>query len=42
MIGGRVIFLPGIAVGRGAVVGAGAVITKNVPDFAVVAEILQE
>jgi len=28
--------LPGITIGRGAVVGAGAVVTKNVPPFTVV------
>lgn len=36
-IGANSTLLPGIVVGREAVVGAGAVVTRNVPDFAVVA-----
>lgn len=35
-IGARVIILPGIRIGTGAVIGAGAVVTKDVPDYAVV------
>lgn len=35
-IGPRAIILPGIKIGKGAVVGAGAVVTKDVPDFAIV------
>lgn len=35
-IGARAIILPGVTIGRGAVVGAGAVVTKKVPSFAVV------
>ena len=35
-IGPRAIILPGVTVGRGAVVAAGAVVTKDVPDFWVV------
>ncbi len=35
-IGPRAIILPGITIGRGAVVGAGAVVTKDVPPFAIV------
>lgn len=31
----RAIILPGVEIGRGAVVGAGAVVSKNVPDYAV-------
>lgn len=36
-IGARVIILPGISVGKGAIIGAGSVVTKNVPEFSVVA-----
>lgn len=35
-IGGRVIILPGLTIGNGAIIGAGAVVTKDVPPFAVV------
>ncbi len=35
-VGERAIILPGVTVGRGAIVGAGAVVTKNVSEFAVV------
>lgn len=35
-IGPRAIILPGVTVGRGAVVAAGAVVTKDVTDFAIV------
>lgn len=35
-IGPRAIILPGVKIGKGAVVAAGAVVTKDVPDFAVV------
>lgn len=34
-LGARVIVLPGIRIGRGSVVGAGAVVSKDVPPFAV-------
>ncbi|KAG3132975.1 hypothetical protein PI126_g19375 [Phytophthora idaei] len=30
-IGGSVVVLPGVTIGRGAVIGAGSVVTKNVP-----------
>lgn len=36
-IGTGCIILPDVRIGKGAVVGAGSVVTKDVPDFAVVA-----
>ena len=36
-IGSRAIILQGVNVGTGAVIGAGAIVTKNVPPYAVVA-----
>jgi maltose O-acetyltransferase len=38
-IGPRAIILPGVTIGQGAVVAAGAVVTKDVPDRAIVAGI---
>jgi maltose O-acetyltransferase len=35
-IGERAIILPGVNIGRGAIVGAGAVVPKDVPEYAVV------
>ena len=35
-IGGRVIILPGVHIGNGCIIGAGAVVTKDVPDYAIV------
>ena len=35
-IGAGSIILPGVTIGRNAVVGAGAIVTKNVPEFTVV------
>jgi acetyltransferase-like isoleucine patch superfamily enzyme len=36
-IGVNAVIMPGVTVGRGAIVGAGAVVTEDVPPFAVVA-----
>jgi acetyltransferase-like isoleucine patch superfamily enzyme len=36
-IGTNAVLLPGVTVGKGAIVGAGAVVTKDVPPFAVAA-----
>jgi maltose O-acetyltransferase len=35
-IGPRSIILPGVTVGRGAIIAAGAVVTKNVPEYTIV------
>lgn len=35
-IGYRVIILPGVRIGRNAIIGAGAVVTKDVPSYAIV------
>lgn len=35
-IGARVIILPGVKVGNHSIIGAGAVVTKNVPDYSIV------
>ncbi len=35
-IGPRAIILPGVKIGRGAIVAAGAVVTRSVPDFTIV------
>lgn len=34
-IGGRVIILPGVTIGDGCIIGAGAVVTKDVPSYSV-------
>lgn len=34
-IGARVIILPGVTIGKGSIIGAGAVVTKDVPEYAV-------
>lgn len=36
-VGVNAVILPGVTIGRGAIVGAGAVVTKDVPAFAIVA-----
>lgn len=36
-VGGRVIILPGVKIGKGSVIGAGSVVTKEVPEYTVVA-----
>lgn len=36
-IGIRTIIMPGVTIGNGVIIGAGAVVTKDVPDYAVVA-----
>jgi len=36
-IGARAIILPGVHIGRGSIVGAGAVVSKDVPEYAIVA-----
>jgi maltose O-acetyltransferase len=34
-IGARVIILPGLTIGKGAIIGAGAVVTKSIPPYAI-------
>ncbi|GEN72685.1 MULTISPECIES: sugar O-acetyltransferase [Chryseobacterium] len=34
-LGGNVVVLPGVSIGNNAVIGAGSVVTKNIPDYAV-------
>jgi len=36
-IGTNAVLLPGVTIGKGAIVGAGAVVTEDVPEFAIVA-----
>lgn len=36
-IDARVIILPGVKIGKGSIIGAGAVVTKDVPQYSVVA-----
>ena len=34
-IGARVIVLPGVTIGNHVIIGAGAVVTKDIPDYAI-------
>ena len=34
-IGTRVIILPGVTIGKGVVIGAGAIVTKDIPEYAI-------
>jgi len=34
-IGANVIILPGVTIGKGAVIGAGSIVTRSIPDYAV-------
>lgn len=34
-IGRRVMIMPGVTIGKGAIIAAGAVVTKDIPDFAI-------
>ena len=36
-IGANSVIMPNITIGNGAIIGAGAVVTKDVPDYAIVA-----
>lgn len=36
-VGANSVIMPGVTIGNGAIVGAGAVVTKDVPDYAIVA-----
>lgn len=36
-IGARVIIIPGVKIGRGSVIGAGSIVTKDVPEYCIVA-----
>ena len=36
-IGTRVVILPGVTVGRGSILGAGAIVTRDVPEYAIAA-----
>ena len=35
-IGSRVTILPGVHIGNGVIIGAGAVVSKDIPDYAIV------
>lgn len=34
-IGARVIIMPGVHIGTGVIIGAGAVVTKDIPDYTI-------
>lgn len=36
-IGANSVIMPGVTIGNGAIIGAGAIVTRNVPDYAIVA-----
>jgi maltose O-acetyltransferase len=36
-IGARVIILPGLTIGKGAIIGAGSIVTKDIPSYAICA-----
>jgi acetyltransferase-like isoleucine patch superfamily enzyme len=36
-IGGRSVILPGVEIGEGAVIGAGSIVTKNIPPYTIAA-----
>lgn len=36
-VGGRVVILPGVTIGKGSIIGAGSVVTKDVPEYSIVA-----
>jgi maltose O-acetyltransferase len=36
-IGRRAIIMPGVHIGKGCIIGAGAVVTKDIPDYSVAA-----
>lgn len=36
-VGTHVVIMPGIRIGNGAIIGAGSIVTKDVPDYAIVA-----
>jgi UDP-2-acetamido-3-amino-2,3-dideoxy-glucuronate N-acetyltransferase len=36
-VGARSVILPGVTVGKGAIIGAGSVVTKDVPEYSIVA-----
>ena len=36
-IGERVVILPGVSVGKGSIIGAGSVVTKNIPSYTIAA-----